>query len=91
MEKKQEEILVTSTEQVVELMQNGFHLKHFKGEEADYWGLLNDVMNNYPHIVRLEEQHVPHDKLVVLKRITLESWPWPGKRPVVTTYKLKEF
>jgi len=81
--------VITSSEKIVEMMLNGYYLKHFAGDGADYWSIQNDVVNQTPYIVPIEEKYIPTDKIEVAKSIVLTHWPFPGKKPVVTTFKLK--
>jgi len=81
--------IITSAEKVKELMMNGYFLKHFGGDTADYWGLQNDVINLTPHVIPVEEQYIPKEEIEVKKKVVLDHWPFPGKKPTVTTYKLK--
>jgi len=84
-------LLVTSQEKVLEMMGNGYFLKHFKGDAADYWSLQNNVMEQTPHVVPVDRVFIPNDKIEVEKEVVLTGWFFPcKKKPVVTTYKLKE-
>lgn len=83
--------LVKTPEKVLEMMQNGYFLRRFEGENADYWTLLNDVVHQVPHVIPIDEKLVPYDKIVLSKEpVVLNGWFFPGKRPIVSSYKIKE-
>lgn len=82
--------LVQSSDKVLELMRNGYYLKHFKGDAADYWTIMNDVMDDTPYVVPVDDKFVPHDRIEVAKSVELKGWFFPGNPPIVTTYRIKE-
>jgi hypothetical protein len=82
--------LVKTPEKVLELMMNGYFLKRFQGENADYWSLMNDVVKQTPHVIPVDTNLIPHDQIVLSKETILKDWVFPGMKPIVTTYKIKE-
>lgn len=83
--------LVKTPEKVLEMMANGYYLKRFQGENADYWSLQNDIMNQTPHIIPVEKDLIPHDEIELAKEpVILHGWFFPGRKPIVSTYKVKE-
>jgi len=84
-------VLVKTPEKILEMMTNGYFLKLFEGDNAKYWSLQNDVVKQTAHVIPVDDSIVPHDRIVLAKEpITLHGWFFPGKPPIVSTYKIKE-